>query len=350
MAEPMEKSELDPALAEALRANRESLNQRFALRQRAGARIDDRAFEQHLRTTVNLLITGVANRFAERVSAVVNALFDVSLDLFAAGLLGTKTKHPHVHSAWREVLPKATTLLARDPLQVAGCLSNAVDNLAAHPSARPSEWIELMRNLSPHCDSVPQWLDAGKVAAWRAGLVQYRSAALRLTREMPWDLAARCVGATGDVKGSDWYKRLDRLEADRWFSPVTGNALVARASLRLVRTTGGFRGFGGPCLRPPTVTAADGGLFVSDGNATWQLLADVFGTLWHRVPTAPAACAASGVASNVAIDSRGRVDWDGTCHNFVELADVSSFGCDGQTLAVTLETSHHVFLVARAAT
>jgi hypothetical protein len=346
VAEMVDKAEIHPAMAEALRADRESLNQRFAQRPRAGAKIDEQAFQEHLRTTVNELIGGVARVWPERVRAVLNSLFDVSLDLFAAGLLGPKAKHPHVRAAWREVLPPAAPLLAREPTRLAGCLSNAVDHLATHTSARPSEWICGMSKLSPHCDSVAQWLDAGKVIAWRAGLVQYRSAALRLARSMPWKFAARCFDSPDDLTQADWYKRLDRCEADRWFSPVAGNAEAAGRSLRIVCTTGGFRGFGGPFLRPPTVSAEGDKLFVADGNETWQLLADVFGTLWYRVPTAPARSRVSGVVS---IDPRGKVDWEGMRQDFVELADASSFACGGQTLAVTLSTSYHVFLVARAA-
>jgi hypothetical protein len=338
---PGEHGGIHPVLAEALRADRESLNQRFALRQRGGARIDDGAFQEHLRTTVNELIGGVASVQPERVRAVVNALFDVSLDLFAAGLLGPGTKHPHVGAAWREVLPAAARLLARDPARVAGCLSNAVDHLVAHASARPAEWIDAMRTLSPHCDSVAQWLDAGKVMAWRAGLVQYRSAALQRAREMPWKLAARCSGSPDDITEPEWHKRLDRFEADRWFS---GNVDGAAPSLRIVRTTGDFRGFGGRCLRPPTVTANDRGLFALDGNESWQLLADAFGTLWHRAALARTKPTAE---AKVAIDARGRVTWDGMQRDFAELAGPSSSACDGQTLAVTLPTSYHVFLVAR---
>jgi hypothetical protein len=340
---------LHPVFVEVLRAERESFNHRFALQQRAGARIDDAAFQQHLQTTVNALIADVAKVMPERVRAVANSLFDVSLELFAAGLLGPKTKHPHVASVWREVLPQATKLLARDPARVAGCLSNAVDHLAGHASARPAEWIERMRDLSADCDSVSLWLNAGKVAAWRVGLVQYRSAALRLAREMPWKLAVRCVGAPDALAEPEWHECLDRLEADRWLSPALGQYQKPKSNLRIVRTTGGFRGFGGPCLRPPTVAVIDGALFASDGNASWELLADVFGTLWHPVPNTPAKSKASDV-SKVAIDSRGRVVWNGTHQEFGELAEASSFAWDGQTLAVTLPTSHHVFLVARAAT
>jgi hypothetical protein len=349
VAEATDEVTWHPAFVEILRADRASFNRRFAQRQRAGARIDDTAFGQHLRTTVNALVADVAKLLPERVRAVVNALFDVSLDLFAAGLLGPSMKHPHVASAWREVLPQTTKLLARDPMRIAGSLSNAVDHMAAHRSARPPEWIALMRDLSPHCDTMPLWLDAGKVAAWRAGMVQYRSAALRLIRALPWELAVRCMGAPVNLTELDWHKCLERLESDRWFSPVAAKADATSMALRIVGITGGFRGFGGPCLRPPTVTASDGALFVSDGDAIWQLLTDAFGTFWQRVPTVPAPSAAPLVSSKVVVDSAGQVAWNGTEHEFSELAEASSYASDGETLALTLPTSHLVFLVAGAA-
>jgi hypothetical protein len=336
---------LHPAFVEILRADRDSLNQRFTLQQRAGARIEEAAFQQHLRTTVNTLVAAVARAFPERVRAVAGALFDVSLDLFAAGLLGPEPKHPHVAAAWREVLPQATRLLARDPRRLAGALSNAVDHLAASSSARPAQWIELMKKLSPECADVPLWLEAGKVAAWRAGLVQYREAALPIARALPRKLALPCLGVSPGLPDADWQTRLDRLENDRWYSPATDKPEDASRYLRIVRATGGFRGFGGPCLRPPAVTIGDGLLFVSDGEASWQLLADVFGTCWQRIPKCPARDSAG--VEKITIDSHGGVSWNGTRHKFSELAEPSSFACDGQTLAVTLPTSHLVFLVGQ---
>ena len=53
--------------------------------------------------------------------------------------------------------------------------------------------------------------------------------------------------------------------------------------------------------------------------------------------------------AGVAIDPKGRVAWNGEDATFGELAESSSQAFDGQTLAVTLPTSHHVFLVARSA-
>jgi hypothetical protein len=345
VAEATNDGEIHPAMAAVLEQDRESLNQRFQLRQRAGAKIDAMAFQRHLRTAVNELVGAVAAVHVERVRAVVNALFDVSLDLFSAGLLGPEARHPYVAAEWRDVLPQAVALLARDPVRVAGCASNAVDHLTAQAAGRPTEWIAVMGRLAPHCDGVPQWLAAGKVAAWQAGLVQYRSAALGIARELPSKTLALLFDVPNDTAEADMRQRLDRLESDRWYSPHTRPD--AEQSLRVVRTTGGFRGFGGPCVRPPTVTLQGDRLLVSDGDTAWALLADAFGELWHRMPGSTASPTAGRHSPTTVIDATGRVSWDGRQERFEELADASSFACDGQTLAVTLPTSHHLFLVAR---
>ncbi|HZZ79330.1 MAG TPA: hypothetical protein VFE62_12480 [Gemmataceae bacterium] len=342
-------SEIHPALAEALRADRDALNEKFVQRKRAGVRIDEPAFQEHLRTGVNDLIGAVARVRHDRVRVVLLALFDVSLDLFAAGLLGPKVKHSHVAAVWRDLLPAAARLLALEPTRVAGSLSNAADHLAAYPSARPGEWIDGMRKLAADCDAVAAWLDAGKVLAWRAGLVQYREAALKLARAMPWKLAARCfdIAVTEDV----WLKHLARMESDRWYAPNTSGrpspfgrgAGGEGTTLRIVRTIGGFRGFGGPCLKLPMVAVSDANLVVMDGVGSWQLFADVFGTMWLPIDALHKP-RKQGAAS---IDKNGRVTWGKTRHDFPQLAEATSFACDEQTLAVTLPTSYHVFLVAR---
>lgn len=343
MVEPRRHGEIHPALAAVLGEDREALNQRFRLRQGAGAKIDGPSFQRHLRTIVNELVGAVAAARSERVRTVVNALFDVSLDLFAAGLLGPEARHPHVAAAWQNVLPQAAGLLARDPARVAACVSNAADHLAAHASGRPPEWIALMARLAPHCDGVSQWLEAGKVAAWKAGLAQYRSAAIGIARELPWKISALAFDMPDEVTETEWRPRLERLAADRWYSPRSDPEATER-SLRIVRSTGGFRGFDGPCLRPPKVVLRGDRLLVSDGEATWELVADAFGVLWRRVEAPPAIDAAGD--SKAALDSAGRVSWEGRRERFEELAEASSFACDGQTLVVTLPTSHYVFLVA----
>ncbi|HEX7379394.1 MAG TPA: hypothetical protein VF278_19890, partial [Pirellulales bacterium] len=346
MPDPAADGELHPALAAALREDREALNQRFQVRQRLGANINVAGFQRHLRTTVNELICKVAVAQPERCRVVANALFDVSLDLFSAGLLGPQAKHRHMSAAWQDVLPPAVTLLARDPFRIAGCVSNAVACLASHPSGRPAQWIGMMGHLATDCDGVSQFLDAGKVAAWMAGLVQYRAAALGIARQLPQKVSARLLELPVDLAEDGFWRQLDRLDADRWYKPRGTDAKTAASSPRLVGTTGGFRGFGGPCLRPPTVVTQGDRLFVFDGDATWRLLADAYGVLWHRVAPLSTSGASRGESPGVVLDASGSVSWNGKKAHFADMADASSHACDGQTLAVTLPTSHYVFLVA----
>lgn len=348
MPDPAADADIHPALAAALREDREALNQRFQVRQRLGANLNAADFQRHLRTTVNELVGKVAVAQPERCRVVANALFDVSLDLFSAGLLGPQAKHQHVSAAWRDVLPPAITLLAHDPFRVAGCVSNAVDCLASHPSGRPAQWIGMMGRLASDCDGVAQFLEAGKVAAWKAGLVQYRAAALAIARQLPRKASAPLLGLPVNVAEDGFQRQLDRLDADRWYKPRGTDPETAARSPRLVGTTGGFRGFGGPCLRPPTVAVQGNRLFVTDGDATWRLLADAYGVLWNRVAPLSTSAASSGEPPGVVWDASGGVSWHGKRAHFADLADASSHACDGQTLAVTVPTSHYVFLVANA--
>src|SRR4051794_1683497 len=171
-------------MAEALARNRESLNARFAAAQMGGSRIDQAAFMEHLADVVEPIVRAVAAEFAEKVDAVTLALYDLSLELFGATLLGPENTCPPISVVWRTLLPRVPRLLAREPGRVAGSLSNAVHNLASTPGARVDEWIERMIALAPVAGDVGAFLDSGKVLAWRAGMTQYREGALATVRKL----------------------------------------------------------------------------------------------------------------------------------------------------------------------
>ena len=137
------------AFAALLTAQREALNERFAARLRAGAKIDPGAFQTHLGDTIGPLLTAVHARYPERAPAVLNAMYDASLDLFAASLLGPETKLPAIHQVWTELLPSAIALLAREPVSLVGCLSNATFHVAQQRGTRPELWIDRIRSAAP---------------------------------------------------------------------------------------------------------------------------------------------------------------------------------------------------------
>jgi hypothetical protein len=108
-----ELSQVSATFASLLSDQRESLNERFALRKRSGARIETEAFFHHLRESVEPLVLQVHARFPERAPRVLTALYDASLDLFAADLLGGESKLPIIRRIWLDLLPTAIPLLAR---------------------------------------------------------------------------------------------------------------------------------------------------------------------------------------------------------------------------------------------
>jgi hypothetical protein len=331
-------------LADALKRGRESFNARFAVARKAG-KVDGDALLAHLAENVDPIVRAVHGEFAEKVDSVTLELYDLSLALFASSLLGPGAKSPAVADAWRTLLPRAAKLLAREPSRVAGSVTNAVHNLAANAATQgtqPAMWTSAMIELAPWCGAVQALLDCGKVLAWRCGMVQYRAGALAAARQLDASLASKALGVRSALNAA----ALDRLAADPWLLPQDAAGAASNPRRLSVRKTAGdFRGFSGAFIRPPVVANVEGELLVSDGEFTWSLLTDVFGTHMQRVdrPGPPPGRAAKGVT----FDGSGIITWDNASARIDDLANISSLACDGATLAVTIPTSHHVFLLAR---
>lgn len=334
----------DAIFVETIRDQRETLNRRFLARRLAGVQLDGDTLLEHLRVTVEPIVRAVHAVFPERVRGVVAPLFDASLDLMAASLLGPQAKSPHVDRVWREVLPAAARLLARDPLRVAGCLSNAAAFLAAQRGTRPEAWIGRMAAVAVHCESVPHLLDCGKIAAWLAGAAQFRAAALRTAAALPPSLAALALGRPSDGPEDRLHAAIERLQQNPWLTVEAALDDRSSATPRCVGLAGAFRGFGGEFLRPPTVTLHQGRLFASDGQSAWQLLADAYGTWLQRFGHELPKAGGKPTPLDAAVAADGTLRWGKASIRLPQLADATSFACDGATLAVTTPTSHHVYL------
>lgn len=337
----MEK--LNGPLAESLARHRDELNRRFAARQQAGAAIDGAGFLEHLATTVDPIVRALAQVLPERVDLVVSDLYDLSLALFATKWLGPEVKNPAVRDAWQRLLPRVPILVAREPGRLVGSVSNAMIKLAGAPGVRTHAWLDRLTAMAPSCPNVATLLNCGKIVAWQAGMAHYRDGALATVAELDAPLAAASLG----LKAESIDKLnvvIERLRKDPWLTPSQAiDAELQPRSMRIVRRAGGFSGFGGPLLRPPKVSIGDGEFVVSDGERSWRLIADAYGAVFVRVE----ARGLPSAKSPAAVDPEGLVRWNGDSAPFPELTGPSSFVCDDRTLAVTLATSHLVFLLAK---
>ncbi len=335
-----------PAFIEALKSDRQALNARFAERRLAGAKIDANAFLHHLAKVVEPIVCEIAAVFPERARVAVGQLYDVSLELFASGLLGPAARILEVEMVWRHLLPSIPKALARDPARLAGMLSNAAVNVASQNTMGSAWWISRMVELAPHCETADNLLICGKFLAWQAGMAQYRVSALEVARNLPQTLTTRMLNLHSEIPATTLAAVIERLANDPWLS--IGDAAVGRLGapmIQCVRQVGAFRGFGGPFLRPPTVSYSDGSFWAGDGERRWLFFADEFGSYFHAAGEGPIPKSES--VGNVGVQSNGTVHWQGDRKSFPLFAAATSFACDGATLAVTIPTSHHIFLVAR---
>jgi hypothetical protein len=333
---------IDGALARALEAGRDRFNALFAQARHTLRGLDARAFGEFLRDVVGPAVEALARVAPERVQATVEVLYEFALELVGRELPG---RFPVLAEGWRALLGGLTRHLAQAPRRFAGSVTNALHNLALVPGTRPAEWIETVRRVGEVCPDTAALLEAGQVAAWRAGLAHYREGALEVGARL--DPVVACA-ALGLPDGAPVAQVLQRLRADPWLSPEAAMSATRARALGVVARVGDFRGFGGPFLRPPRVACVEGRFLVGDGEGCWILTADRFGATFHR--TAEELPATGGKPrDNFRIDGRGRVMYGKQSVTLDELQECASQATDGATLAVTLPLSHRVYLIAAKA-
>ncbi len=328
------------ALGRALERGRERFNARFAHAQATGGRVDGEAFKQHLRDVLTPMADAVERVRPERVDTVVTAAYDLSLELFAAGLLGPQSRHPVIGDGWRSVIPNAPWLLAEEPVALIGSVTNALYNLAAHEGSRPDVWIREMTPIALMVSDLASFRAAGHVLAWRCGMAQHRQGALASCRTLDPELGLRVLGMAGSDPAR-FNPMLDRLQVDPWLAPQ--NAFEAPSTLRVVSIIGAFRGFGGHFQNPPRVFASRGSIIAADRENDWAVVADLWGSALLALSTSPQK---ENGGSDFHLSRDGEVTFGQARVTFAGLANATSSASDGRTLAVTIDQSHQIFLIA----
>jgi len=218
----MSNRTLSPQFIEALDAQRESLNERFRIRAKLGAKIDPDEFKDHLTQRIGPIIDAVHAYSPERIRRTVADLVEVSLDLFTSNHLGRDSTTKHMHELWENLLPQAAPLIAGNPLRCVGSLTNGLVHVESHNEQAAGRWLELLQRSLRECQHVDEWLMAGKMAAWLSGLAQYRREAIALAGSLRpailrslLDLPASMPDADVAAAIANFSKRKHRLSPPR---------------------------------------------------------------------------------------------------------------------------------------
>jgi hypothetical protein len=331
-------------LAEALKQGRDRFNTKFAIARRSYPSLEADAFADHLRGAVEPIINAVYKVRPDKTDDVVDALYDISLDLMSKGLIGERSRYPAIIKSWNELFVTLPNLLAHDARLFAGAVSNAVYNLSTATGARPTFWIDSMKQIGTLCPNPQIFLDAGKVLAWRSGMAHYRASALDACLNLGAEIARKALWIADSALPVEAV--VERLKNDPWLAP--GGVKEGggwKKSLKQVGYAGAFRGFGGTFVSPPEVSLSEGEFILFDNENCWMLTADVFGATLHRMGT-DLPKVDSKTKSNLVIDKKGRASKEQYQAVFPHLADATSWASNATTLAVTIPLSHSVYLIA----
>lgn len=332
---------LHPAMASALRAQRDRLNADFVHARHRYPNLDGDRFAAFLRSTANSVVLAVAEVAPDRSQEVAADAYALGLDLVGQRLAGPGASLPWIDAALQQLARPWARAIAHAPNRVLGAVSNALCQLARHPGAAPDEWIRWLVELGNGATDVDALLRLGQVAAWRAGLAHYRVGALALAAEVD----ERALRALFQIPpSSSPAAALAAMHDDPWFVPGS-----AATGLRVARRVGAFRGLGGSFLAPPRVNADGERLVVTSAGEQWDLVADAFGWAMWRIDapteTAPAPGQAAGSLPP---------DWrttDTSVHrgdeqlDLASLGAITSFAVTSTTLAVTNSLTHAVSLL-----
>lgn len=336
---------IEGPFADALRRGRDRFNTKFAYARRKYPALDADVFIEHMRSTLAPVADAVHSVRPDRVDETTEALYDILLELTGKAYLGRETRYMALVIVWRKLFPKLAGLLATDPVKFAGAVTNAVYNLSATATARPTFWIDAMIEIGSHCPDVVSFLEAGKVVAWRAGLAHYRQSALEAAKRIEPRLA-RLALALPESNDASIEAIVERLLIDPWLAPAAATESEQREKyIRIVSVVGAFRGFGGVFVSPPEVALSEGELVAFDNENCWAITADLFGATFHRIGNSLPEIDKQQRA-DFTIDKNGRVTKDSRSAAFTQLAGASSTASNESTLAVTIPHSHSVYLIA----
>ncbi|MBK8228973.1 MAG: hypothetical protein IPK72_00015 [Candidatus Eisenbacteria bacterium] len=310
-------------LGSVLQATRDDLNHRFADVRRANAGLDGQAFLSFVAESIDPLAQAVPAGNAERIRSVVDAAYDIGLELFSKGLVGGQARSRQIEAAWREVATATGGLLAASPRRLLAALTNAVVNLEGE-GGRAEEWVARMATIAPRCGDLETLLRVGQVAAWRAGLAHHRSGALAVADGLDEGL----VRAALDV-------RRDRGTNYEWGSTTTPGSIR------------NGRGFGGLFRQPPQVAAAEEQFLVRSGAEHWLMTVDLYGATFHRATAGEFEQAAQNRAWPRDLElKRGTLVRGGQSLALPVLEQPNSLVASAYTVAATTPHSHTITLVA----
>jgi hypothetical protein len=330
---------LGEAFSRVLAVERKVLNARVAAARVCAPGFELAQFAAFLEHFADPLVSSIAEQDGDAVHRCAVELFGMAIELAAQGMAATNARAVAIRRVWTDIAPTALTLIAADPVETLGVLTNAAVQLSAIDGVRIDKWLANMSALTSQTRDNRELRALIAVAAWRAGASHYRQSALAAAATLPSTVACSAVGAEGD----DWAALASDFARNSWWCPDPARREAASGF-----AFGQFTGLGGRFSQPPLVRSSPQGFFVLSGEQAFLLVVDAYGATLHSASheefkSAPSIVEGAGISlvgnEVVADDRRIALDWPS---EGLELA------CNADSIAVTSPYSHTIRLLPRA--
>jgi hypothetical protein len=260
---------IDGAFARILKLDRTAFNARVAAARSASPGLDTDEFSEVLITVVAPIVDAIAAATNPRdpvpgdpdptAIAIANELFGIALELCAQHRMSDA-----IRVGWATLLPDIGTTSAEHPRRLIAAVTNAIHHLDQTVGTNPTDWIRKMQAVTRFRPSVDEFLTAGQVTAWVAGLAAARPQALNLAAQLRPELLLAIFGFDASA--------LEAMRTDPWLYP---HGMARRTDPVHI---GSFRGLGGQFINPPRLRTDGENLLATDGEGWWMVVADVFGS------------------------------------------------------------------------
>lgn len=323
--------------AKVLAAGRPQFNQRVTEARRRYPAFDTAAFADFLQNGVDDVVRAVHQIAPDRIASTALVAYDIALELIGQALAGPRARNKLVNQVCIELIPAYARLLASNPLEVLGTLSNAAVNISKVANARPAQWLHEMKRLAPQVESLGQLQSLGQILAWRAGVAHFRLGAIEAADQLPQALALTAIGTT---TANQWAEVRSKLLANPWWAPEQTSINSPKIGIEI----GQFTGFGGDFIEPPEVRACPEGFFVKSGTRLSLLIADSFGAVLHSATQEEFEHAKTHQFARAITLNGTRLTIGGRQIDLDLFANHITAACNAHTVAVTSPFTHVIRL------
>lgn len=251
-----------------LQTERKQCNQLFLQRQHQDSQLDGESFLQFLREQVDPVVARLEDLEYSTASFAM-AAYQHGLDLAGKRWLGQSPFYPFIAELWKKLIPKMARLLQTDPYYDLSLLGNLLFRLKAHDEKACANWLSLISQSAAFCHSSEEFRLAGLIHAWQSGLAAYRSAALDALQKIPDGLF---TVITGEGEREEF---LQTISSSRWID----FSLKRPEKYSIQRRLGNSILLDGSFSELPKLHLVDDQIYVTAGNQSWLVFADIFGQM-----------------------------------------------------------------------